>query len=168
MQMVFSERLLGKLRTHREYERCRISPNDGRLLDSNKTAREEQPLGSEDPDDSIDPDDSGPRLVVTLKEPVGEIYALPACQAEQTSGRCPDNGDQSKAPQSSLGASTATAGTPAPPDLLDPVVLRTMPPRVAAFMLYEPREPPPWQRHETLEERAHKVQLEDCGSWVGE
>jgi len=29
------------------------------------------------------------------------------------------------------------AGFPAPPDLLDPAVLRTMPPRVAAFMLYE-------------------------------
>jgi hypothetical protein len=33
---------------------------------------------AEDPDDSIDPDERGPRLVVTLKEPVGEIYALPA------------------------------------------------------------------------------------------
>src|SRR5262245_45674711 len=56
------------------------------------------PVPAEDPDDSIDPDDSGPRLSVTLKEPVREIHALPPCQAEQTSGRCPDNGDQSKGP----------------------------------------------------------------------
>ena len=32
----------------------------------------------EDPDDVIDPDDSGPRLSVTLKEPVAGVYALPA------------------------------------------------------------------------------------------
>jgi hypothetical protein len=37
------------------------------------------------------------------------------------------------------------AGAPTLTDLLDPVVLRTMPPRVAAFMLYEPPEPPPWR-----------------------
>ena len=79
----------------------------------------------QDPDDRIDPDDSGPRLSVTLKEPVGEISALPEpLEAEQTSGR----------------------GPPAKPDLLDPVVLRTMPPRVAAFMLYKPPEPPPCRR----------------------
>jgi hypothetical protein len=65
-------------------------------------------------------------------------------------------------------ATPTTAGAPAPPDLLDPVALRTMSPRVAAFMLYEPPEPPPWRRQETLEERAHRVQLEGCGSWVGE
>ena len=80
---------------------------------------------ADDPDDSIDSDDSGPRLSVTLKEPVGEISALPEpLEAEQTSGR----------------------GPPAKPDLLDPVVLRTMPPRVAAFMLYKPPEPPPCRR----------------------
>jgi hypothetical protein len=54
------------------------------------------------------------------------------------------------------------------PDLLDPVVLLSMPPRVAAFMLYEPPHSLPWRRQETLEERAHRIQLEDCGSWVGE
>jgi hypothetical protein len=32
----------------------------------------------QDPDDVIDPDDRGPRLSVTLEQPVGEIYALPA------------------------------------------------------------------------------------------
>ena len=31
---------------------------------------------TDDPDDSIDPDDSGPRLSVTLQEPVGETYAF--------------------------------------------------------------------------------------------
>jgi hypothetical protein len=41
----------------------------------------------------------------------------------------------------------ATPAAPDKPDLLDSVVLRTMPPQVAAFMLYEPREPPPWRRH---------------------
>jgi hypothetical protein len=114
----------------------------------------------QDSDDRVDPDDCGPRLSVTLKEPVGETYALPAAQAEQTNGRCPDTGDQSKGPQSA-------AGTPAPPDLLDPVVLRTMPPRVAAFMLYEPREPPPWRRQETLAQQAHREMIEDCRAWVG-
>src|SRR5262249_2617613 len=88
-----------------------------------------EPMPAEDPDDSIDPDDSGPRLSVTLKEArVGETCVLPAAQAEETSGRCPDTGEGSKGPQSA-------AGAPAPPDLLDPAVLRTMPPRVAAFML---------------------------------
>jgi len=51
---------------------------------------------------------------------------------------------------------------------LDPVVLRTMPPRVAAFMLYEPREPPPWRRQETLAQQAHREMIEDCRAWVGE
>jgi len=48
---------------------------------------------------------------------------VPAAQAVQTNGRCPDTGDQSKGPQSA-------AGTPAPPALLDPVVLRTTPPKL--------------------------------------
>ena len=55
-----------------------------------------------------------------------------------------------------------------PPALLDPVVLRTMAPRVAAFMLYEPPERPPWRRQETLAHREHRQTIEDCGSWVGE
>ena len=128
---------------------------------------EVQPLGSEDPDDSIDPDDCGPRLSVTLKEPVGEIYALPTAQAEQTSGRDPPTLEQSTAPQSPPRATAAAAGTPAMPDLLDPVVLRTMPPRVAAFMLYEPREPPPWRYRETGAEREWREQCESDGAWVG-
>jgi len=53
------------------------------------------------------------------------------------------------------------------PDLLDPVVLRTMPPQVAAFMLYEPREPPPWRQQESAGERAHREALEDLGGWIG-
>jgi hypothetical protein len=99
---------------------------------------------TDDPDDSIEPDDSGPRLSVTLKQlPNGETYALPEpLEAEQTSGRCPYTLEQSSAPQSPPRAPAAAASTPAMPDLLDPVALRTMPPRVAAFMLYEPREPP--------------------------
>jgi len=79
-----------------------------------------------------------------------------------------DNADQSKAPQSPLPATAEAAGAPAMPDLLDPVVLRTMPPRVAAFMLYEPPDPPPWRWQETLAQREHREMIEDCGSWVGE
>ena len=89
---------------------------------------------ADDPDDSIDPDDSGPRLSVTFNEqPVAEIYALMAAQAEQTSGRS-DAGEQSSTPQSPPRATAGAAGASTPPDLLDPMVLRTMPPRVAAFM----------------------------------
>ena len=121
---------------------------------------------TEDPDDSIDPDDSGRRLSVTLKEPVDEICALRAAQTEQTSGRDPHTLEQSTARQSSPRAPEATAGTPAPPDLLDPVVLRTMPPRVAAFMLYEPREPPPW-RQETRGETEEREFFGELGGWCG-
>ena len=53
------------------------------------------------------------------------------------------------------------------PDLLDSVVLRTMPPRVAAFMLYEPRDPPPWRRQETGAEREFREQREEDGVWTG-
>jgi hypothetical protein len=61
MQTVFSQRLLAELRTLHGEEKVR----------------------------GDDPDDSGPRLSVTLKEPVAEVYALPVAQAEQTSGRYP-------------------------------------------------------------------------------
>jgi hypothetical protein len=122
---------------------------------------------AEDPDDSIDPDDSGPRLPVTLKEPVAEIYALPAAQEEQTSGRCSDTGDQSAAPQSPPRAAAQAAGTPAMPDLLDPEALRTMPPRVAAFMLYESPEPPMWRYRESGAERELREQCESDGVWCG-
>src|SRR5262245_16899090 len=125
MQTVFSQRLLARLRTHNGEEED----------------REEDTF--RDPDDRVDPEDSRPRLSVSLKETVGEIYALPAAHAEQTGGRCPDTGDQSKGPQSPLRATAEAVGIPATPDLLDPAVLRTMPPRVAAFMFYEPRESPP-------------------------
>ena len=54
------------------------------------------------------------------------------------------------------------------PDLLDPSVLLSMPPRVAAFMLYEAPEPPSLRRQETLAQREHREMIEDCGSWVGE
>jgi hypothetical protein len=149
MRTVFSQRLLAGLRA----------------CDNEEEDRDDIFL---DPDDVIDPDDSGSQLSVTLKKPVAEIYAFPAAQAEQTSGRCPDTGDQSKGPQSPLRATAEASGAPAPPDLLEPAVLRTMPPRVAAFMLYESREPPSWRRQETLSERAHREMIEDCGSWVGE
>jgi hypothetical protein len=89
--------------------------------------RDNDTAPADDPDDSIDPDDSGPRLVVTFKEPVGEIYALPADQAQQTSVCCPHTLEQSSAPQSPPGATAATVGAPQIPDLLDPVVLRTSP-----------------------------------------
>ena len=101
-----------------------------------------------------DPDDCGPRLSVTFNEqPVAEIYALMAAQAEQTSGRS-DAGEQSTTPQSPPRATAGAAGASTPPDLLDPMVLRTMPPRVAAFMLYEP---PRWRTNwppEGMDDRA--------------
>ena len=87
--------------------------------------------------------------------------------AEQTIERPPETGDQSGAPQSPPRAAAQTAGTPAMPDLIDPAVLYTMPPKVAAFMLYEPRDPLPSRRQETLEERAHREQLESDGAWCG-
>ena len=151
--------LLARSRRPRLRDRC---------ADSQNGARASLLQEKSDTVPADDPDDSGPRLSVTLKEPFAEIYALPAAQAEQTSGRRSDTSDQSKAPQSSLGASAVTASTPAPPDLLDPAVLRTMPPKVAAFMLYEAPDPPSWRRQETPTQREHRVQLEDCGSWVGE
>ena len=121
----------------------------------------------DDPDDSIDPDDCGPRLSVTLKEPVGETYALPAAQTEQTSGRDPHTLEQPSAPQSPPGAAAQAAGSPPTPDLLDPVVLSTMPPQVAAFMLYERPERPPWRRQETGAEREFREQREEDGVWTG-
>jgi len=75
--------------------------------------------------------------------------------------------EQSKAPKSASVAPAAAADTSAPPDLLDPVVLRTMPTKVAAFMLCEPPEPPVWRRAESEGERAHRETLEDLGGWVG-
>jgi len=118
--------------------------------------------------DQTMPDDSGPRLSVTLKQSaVDEIYALPAAQAEQITGRDPSTTDQSKAPQLPPKARARAAGIPALPDLLDPAVLRTMPAKVAAFMIYESPERPPW-RAETPAQRAHREAIEGCGSWVGE
>ena len=124
------------------------------MLAGLRILRDEEEIRGNDtfqnPDDRVDPDERGPRLSVTLKEsPNSEIYALPAAQTEQTSGRHPDTGEQSGAPQSPPRVAAQTAGTSPPPDLLDPVVLRTMPPQVAAFMLHEPHEAPPW-RAETL------------------
>ena len=70
-------------------------------------------------------------------------------------------GDQSTAPQSPPTPTAAAAGTPAPLDLLDPVVLRTMPPQVAAFMLYEP---PPWRLQGAAGQREER---EELGGWTG-
>jgi hypothetical protein len=149
MQTVFSEALLAGLRTLRDEE----------------DIRGDDPF--QDPDDSIDPDDCGPRLSVTLKEPVGEIYALPEpLKAEQTNGRDPHTLEQSSAPRSPPGATAQAAGAPPMPDLLDPVVLRTMPPKVAAFMLYEPRESPPW-RAKTSAQREEREFFEELGGWCG-
>jgi hypothetical protein len=131
-----------------------------RLLNKHYCCSLTEELQDADPDDDPDPDDSAPRLCVSLKEPVGEIYALPAAQAEQTGGRCPNTPEGSNAPQPPLQAPAAMAGTPARPDLLDPVVLRTMPPQVAAFMLYEPRELPPWRTNWPPEGM-------DDGAWCG-
>jgi hypothetical protein len=157
MQTVFSEALLAQFRKKNNHN----------------GARHEEPesdgaSAGNDSDDVIDPDDSGPRLSVTLKESsVDEIYALKAAQAEQTSGCCPDTGDQSKASKLPPKATAGVAGIPAPPALLDPAALRTMPPRVAAFMLYEPPDPPPWRYSETVGEQQWREDREADGSWCG-
>jgi hypothetical protein len=146
MQTVFSEALLAGLRT----------------------LRDEEDVRSDDPDDSIEPDDSGPRLSIRFEPNVDKSYVCPKPLETEQAGRCgPDTLEQSNAPQSPLAATAAARSVPNPPDLLDPAVLRTMPPRVAAFMLYEPPEPPPWRRQETDGARAHRETLEDLGGWVG-
>ena len=148
---MFSQRLLAGLRTLRDEEEIRGDDT------------------FQDPDDRVDPDERGPRLSVTFNEQlVAEIYALPVAQTEQTPGRDPHTLEHSSAPQSSPGATIATVGAPPVPDLLDPSVLLSMPPRVAAFMLYEAPEPPSLRRQETLAQREHREMIEDCGSWVGE
>ena len=143
MQTVFSQRLLAGLRT----------------LHGEEELRKDDTF--QDPDDVIDLDDSGPRLSVALKESVAEIYALPVAQIEQTPGRDHHTLEQSSAPQPPPRAAAQAAGSPPTPDLLDPVVLSTMPPQVAAFMLYEPPEPPPRWRT-----RAPPDGM-DGGSWCG-
>jgi hypothetical protein len=140
MQTVFSEALLAGLRT----------------------LRDEEDVRSDDPDDSIEPDDSGPRLSIRVVEPnVDKSYVCPEPLETEQGGRCgPDALEQSNAPQSPLAASAAARSVPNPPDLLDPAVLRTMPPRVAAFMLYEPPDPPRWRTSAPPEGM-------DDGAWTG-
>jgi hypothetical protein len=143
MQTVFSQRLLAELRTFHGEEGGAAT------------------IHSRTPDDVIDPDDSGPRLSITLKESsVDEIYALQAAQAEQTSGCYPDTTDQLKASQ-------LLTSTPAPPDLLDSAVLRTMPVKVAAFMMYEPPSLSSWSPQETAGQRQERELFEELGGWCG-
>jgi hypothetical protein len=138
---VFSERLLAGLRA--------LHGEDQEVHDDDTF---------QDPDDRVDPDDSGPRLSVPLKK--SRVKALPAARAEQTSECCAHTMDQSKAPQSPPKATAGAAGVPALPDLLDPAVLRTMPPKVAAFMMYEPADSPPWRTKPPPDGM-------DEGSWCG-
>jgi hypothetical protein len=157
MQTVFSEALLAQFRKKNNHN----------------GARHEEPesdgaSAGNDSDDVIDPDDSGPRLLVTLKESsLMEDSLLPAAQAEQITGPYPSTTDQSKAPQSPPKATAESGGIPAPLDLLDPAVLRTMPARVAAFMMYEPPDPPPWRYSETTGEQQWREDREADGSWCG-
>ena len=51
------------------------------------------------------------------------------------------------------------------PDICDPEVLHTMPPKVAAFMLYEPSVPA-W-RAETAGQRAERERASADGAWAG-
>ena len=120
-------------------------------------------MPADDPDD----DDSAPRLSLTLKESsLDGICALPAAQAEQITGRSPHTLDQSKALKSAPKATAGTTDIPAPPDLLDPAVLRTMPAKVAASMMYEPPDRP-WRYFETAGEREQRESMEETGSWCG-
>jgi hypothetical protein len=111
MQTVFSEALLARFREKNN--------QDGAHYEEPEADRAS---AGDDPGDRVDPDDSDPMLSVTCKESsVDEIYALPGAQRGQRNGRWPNTLEQSKAP--------SAAGTPAPPNLLDPAVLRTMPAR---------------------------------------
>jgi hypothetical protein len=146
MQPVFSERLLVRLRARHD-DHGKLEDGRGELFHN----------GINDPNDDPDPDDAGPQLVVTLKQPVAEIYPLPEPLEPEC---CPDTPQGSNAPGSPPGAITAPAGAPAPPDLLDPVVLATMPPQVARFFLHQPRDPPTWQTRRPAPEQ-------DDGAWCG-
>jgi hypothetical protein len=42
-----------------------------------------------------------------------------------------------------------------------------MPPRVAAFSLHAPRDPPAWRIQESEDERAERQALENLGAWTG-
>src|SRR5262245_19235156 len=114
---------------------------------------------AEDRDDTfLDPDDCCPRLSVTLKD---DAVGVVANIHNVNPGLHPE------LPLPPVGAPAAAASAHAMPDLLDPVVLRTMPPRVAAFMLYEPRDPPPCRYRETAAEREFREQRESDGAWCG-
>ena len=52
------------------------------------------------------------------------------------------------------------------PNLLDPAVLRTMPAKVAAFMMYGLPDRPPW-RAETAGQREEREFFEELGGWCG-
>ena len=112
---------------------------------------------ADDPDNVDDPDDCGPRLSVTLKDDAVGVV---------TNIRNGVPGHDRELPPPPVGVTAATAGAPAQPDLIDPVVLRTMPPQVAAFMLYEPRDPPPW-REGAAGQRETREELEELGGWTG-
>jgi hypothetical protein len=105
--------------------------------------------------------------LVTLKvSSVDEIYALPSAQAEQIPGRDHHTTNQLKAPLLPPKATARAAGIPALPDLLDPVALRTMPVKVAAFMLYEPPDRP-WRYVESEGARQWRADREADGAWCG-
>jgi hypothetical protein len=152
MQTVFSEALIAQFRKNNNHDAPSCGPRSGGAS------------AGDDPDDVIESDDSGPRLSVTLKESsVAEIYTLKAAQAEQTSGRYPDTTDQSKAPGSPPIATAKKASTLAPPDLLDPAVLGTMPAKV----MYEPPQVPRW-RAETAGQREEREFFESSGVGVAD
>jgi hypothetical protein len=137
--------------------------DNGNLRAADPATDHHDAMPADDPDD----DDSAPRLSLTLKESsLDGICALPAAQAEQITGRSPHTLDQSKALKSAPKATAGTTDIPAPPDLLDPAVLRTMPAKVAAFMMYEPPDRP-WRYFETAGEREQRESMEETGSWCG-
>jgi hypothetical protein len=145
MQTVFSEALLAQLRIVREDDEVR----------------------------DVDPDDSGPRLVVSLKQPVSEIYALPEPpETEQTTGRYPDTGEGLGAPESPPVKLATVTGRDAGPLNCDPIepglalAISQMPAKLQRWMLAPPVDPPRWRPHESDGERAHREALEDLGGWV--
>ena len=150
MQTVFSKRLLAGLRAH-------------------NSEKEDRDDTFQDSADCVDPDDSGPRLSVTLKQsPNGETDAWPAAQAEQRSRRHPElaiNLKRHNRPYQRQQRRQALLHRP----------ICSIPRCSVRCLQRSPLSccmshliPPSWRRQETPTQREHRVQLEDCGSWVGE
>ena len=107
----------------------------------------------------------GPAGWTALASFWAEAAGLP--QSKHLGERCLGPGEPSNAPQSPEVPAEGAIGAPVQPDLLDPAVLSTMPDRVAGWLRYQPRDPPPWVYQESAGEKADREFLQDEGAWTG-